>query len=102
MDGTYRKTGCNLVATSRFVSDRAEGLLSVMLVRYSQLLAALGATRSQHAATVLGGHTLAETMLVHAAAIVRLKCSFHCNDSLFISTNFLKSLDLGCKITNNS
>jgi hypothetical protein len=26
-------------------------------------------------------------MLVHTAAVVRLKCSFHCNVFLFISTN---------------
>ena len=48
-----------------------------MLVRYGQLLAALGTTRCQHAASVLRGHALAEAMLVHATAIVRLKCSFH-------------------------
>ena len=54
------------------------GLLSVMLVRYGQLLAALCTARSQDATAILGGHALAETMLVHAAAIVRLKCSFHC------------------------
>ncbi len=56
-------------------------LLSVMLVADGELLAALCAARSQHAATVLSGHALAETMLVHAAAIVWLKCSFHCNES---------------------
>jgi hypothetical protein len=56
----------------------------VTLVGYGQLLATLGTARSQHAATVLGGHTLAETMLVHATAIVGLKCSFHCNESLLL------------------
>ena len=50
----------------------------MVLVRNSQLLAALSTARSQDAATILGSHALAETMLVHAAAIVRLKCSFHC------------------------
>ena len=54
------------------------GLLSVFLVRNGQLLAALCTARSQDATAILGGHALAETMLVHAAAIVRLKCSFHC------------------------
>ena len=53
------------------------GLLSVILVRYGQLLAAVCTTGSQNSAAVLGGHALAETMLVHAATIVRLKCSFH-------------------------
>ena len=50
----------------------------MVLVRNGELLAALGTARSQHAAAVLRGHALAETMLVHAAAIVGLKCSFHC------------------------
>ena len=54
------------------------GLLSVILVRYGQLLAALSAARSQYATAILRCHALAEAMLVHAAAIVRLKCSFHC------------------------
>ena len=52
------------------------GLLSVILVRYGQLLAAVCTTGSQNSAAVLGGHALAETMLVHAATIVRLKCLF--------------------------
>jgi len=54
------------------------GLLSVVLVRYGQLFAALCTARSQDATAILSGHALAETMLVYAATIVRLKCSFHC------------------------
>jgi hypothetical protein len=54
------------------------GLLSVSLVRNGQLLAALCTARSQDATAILCGHALAETMLVYAATIVRLKCSFHC------------------------
>jgi hypothetical protein len=54
------------------------GLLSVILVRNGQLLAALCTARSQDATAILCGHALAETMLVYAATIVRLKCSFHC------------------------
>jgi hypothetical protein len=54
------------------------------LVRYSQLLAALGAARSQYATAILGCHALAETMLVHAAAIVWLECSFHCYFTYFV------------------
>ena len=50
----------------------------MVLVRYCQLLAAMSAARSQHAATILCSHALAEAMLVYAATIVRLKCSFHC------------------------
>ena len=71
------------------------GLLSVILVRYGQLLAALCTARSQDAAAILGGHALAETMLVHAATVVGLKCSFHCLIVLFL----LFVLTLGCKIT---
>jgi hypothetical protein len=56
----------------------SNGLFSVTLVRYGQLLAALCTARSQDATAILGGHALAETMLVYAATIVRLKCSFHC------------------------
>ena len=49
----------------------------MMLVADGQLLAAFGAAAGQHAAAVLRGHALAEAMLVHAAAVVGLKCSFH-------------------------
>ena len=52
-----------------------------MLVADSELLATLSAARSQYAAAILGSHALAEAMLVHAAAIVWLECSFHCNES---------------------
>ena len=55
----------------------AERLLSVMLIRYAQLLASFGTTGSQHATAVLGGHSLTETVLVHSPAIVGLECSFH-------------------------
>ena len=54
------------------------GLLAVTLVGYGQLLTSLGAARSQHPTSVLRSHALAEAMLVHAAAVVRLKRSFHC------------------------
>ena len=54
------------------------GLLSVVLVGNGQLLTALCAARSQHATTILRCHALAETMFVHAATVVGLKCSFHC------------------------
>ena len=71
---------CALVAAFLHVMKTfpARGLFSVMLVRYSQLLAAFGTAGSQNTTTVLCCHALAETMFVHAAAIVRLECSFHC------------------------
>lgn len=59
------------------IDDACEVLLTVILVRNGQLLTALGAARSQHATTILCSHALTETMLVHAATIVGLKCSFH-------------------------
>jgi hypothetical protein len=64
--------------------QQAKLLLSVMLVRNGQLLTALSAARSQYTATVLRCHTLAEAMLVYAATVVRLKCSFHCLIPIFI------------------
>ena len=72
-------------------------LLSVVLVRYCQLLAAMCAARSQYATTILCSHTLTETMLVYAATIVRLKCSFHCLIFIYLLLFTL----LGCKITHN-
>lgn len=46
-------------------------------VRYSELLAAFGTTRSQNATAVSSSHTLTETMLVVSLAIVGLVRSFH-------------------------
>ena len=96
--------GMKLFASSRLlVRLPTNGLLSVMLVRYGQLLAALCTARSQDAAAILGGHALAETMLVHAATIVRLKCSFHCfilNLFTVIQLPIWSKIHIsGCKIT---
>ena len=49
----------------------------MVLVRNGELLAAMGATGSQYTTAILGGHSLTEAMLVLAATVVRLKCSFH-------------------------
>ena len=75
------------------------GLLSVILVRYGQLLAAVCTTGSQNSAAVLGGHALAETMLVHAATIVRLKCSFHLL-ILFLFIVCQNCEEAGCGVAN--
>ncbi len=49
-------------------------------VTYGQILATLSATSGEYAATVLGGHTSAETMLVETAMVVWLECHLHnCN-----------------------
>ncbi len=47
------------------------------LVGYGQLLATLGTARGQYSATVGGGHSLTEAMLVVPSAVVGLECSFH-------------------------
>ena len=49
----------------------------MVLVRNSEFLTAVCTAGSKYATTILGLHTLTETMLVHAATIVWLKCSFH-------------------------
>jgi len=59
-----------------------QGLLAVVLVRNCQFFTSLGTACGEHATAVLRCHSLTETMLVHAAAVVRLKCSFHCSLSL--------------------
>ena len=58
-------------------ADEMRSLLTVVLVRDCELLAAMGTTGSQNATAVLRGHTLTEAMLIHTAAVVRLKCSLH-------------------------
>ena len=58
-------------------ADEMRSLLTVVLVRNCELLAAMGTTGSQNATAVLRGHTLTEAMLVHTTAVVRLKCSLH-------------------------
>ena len=59
------------------VSQYGELLLAVYFIRYGELLAAFGTTRSQNATAVCSGHTLTETMLVVSLAIVGLERSFH-------------------------
>ena len=51
--------------------------LAVNLVGHGQLLATLGTTSSEHAATIGGLHALTETMLIITLAVVGLECSFH-------------------------
>ena len=79
-------------------------LLSVVLVRYCQLLAAMCAARSQYATTILCCHSLAEAVLVHSSSVVRLKCSFHCLIVilLFIFTLWAAKLLISFEITKNS
>lgn len=52
-------------------------LLSVVLVRNSKLLTTLGTAGGKHTTTILGCHSLTETVLVHSSSVVGLKCSFH-------------------------
>ena len=53
------------------------GLFPVSFARNAELLAALCAARGQHLATVLGGHSFTETVLVLSLSVVGFKCSFH-------------------------
>ena len=50
----------------------------MMLITYCELLATMCTARSQNATTILRCHTGTETMLIHTATVVGLKCSFHC------------------------
>ena len=58
-------------------------LLSVYLVGNGELLTTFGAAHGKHAATVLGGHALAEAVLIVALSVVGLECSFHLCMSFF-------------------
>jgi hypothetical protein len=59
-------------------------LFTMCLIRYGQFLATFCAARGQYASAVLRGHSLSETVLVIAATVVGLKCSFHIFVLLFI------------------
>ena len=52
-------------------------LLAVSFVGNCELLATFGTTGGQHAAAICCCHSLTETVLVVAASVVGLKCSFH-------------------------
>lgn len=71
-------------------------LLTVVLIRNSQLLATLCTTRREYTTPVLCCHSFTEAVLVHSSSVVRLKCSFHCCLFYFIIICFHT---LGCKIT---
>ena len=57
-------------------------VLECCLIRYSQLLATLCATRCQHLAAIGGSHSLTETVLVDSLAARRLISSFHCHSRI--------------------
>ena len=50
---------------------------AVVLVGDGQLFAAFGAAGCQYAATVSGGHSFTETVLVSSLSVRGLECSFH-------------------------
>ena len=70
-------------------------LLAVFFVWNGEFLAAFSATWCQYAATGCCCHSLTETVLVIAATVVGLKCSFHivCYCLIIMSHS-----DSGCKI----
>ena len=78
LDSAFRS-----VAPRRIICP-VESILAVALVGNGELLAALSATCGQHATAVLRCHSLTETVLVIAATVVGLKCSFHIFVLLFI------------------
>ena len=74
---TERSKGAPFASFCFSLLNRNVQLFAVVLVGNGQLLAAVCAAGSEDSASVLCGHALAESMLVHAATVVRLKCSFH-------------------------
>ena len=68
----------------------------MFLVRYGQFLATLCATVCQYTATIGSSHSLTKTVLVVAATVVWLKCSFH---DLYLFICFRTKYVSGCKIT---
>ena len=68
-------TGCILFIP--FCCRRCGQLLAVVFAADREFSAALLAACGEHAATVLRLHTLTETMLVDALAVVGLECTFH-------------------------
>ena len=70
--------GACLLLSSCLRAKRNDDLLTVILVRDGELLAAFSATAGQDATAILAGHSLAEAVLVDATAVVWLECSFHC------------------------
>ena len=70
-------------------------LLAVVLVRNGQLLATLGTTRCQYTTTIGSGHSLTETVLVNAATVVGLECSFHNVMLVFVCSIPIRGAKLG-------
>lgn len=68
---------------------RSEGRNLVSFIRDRQALAALSATTGKHPASVLGGHPLAKTVAIAAAAARWLVSSLHGSNYPFISILFL-------------
>ena len=56
-------------------------------VRNGEFLSSFCTTCGQNSATIGSSHSFSEPVFVFTSSIRRLKCPFHCNDSLFISTN---------------
>ena len=80
----HRPLGCSSPPAREWRKQRRKGLaLAVYFVRNGQLLAALGTTSGQYAATISRLHALTETMFVVSLAVVGLECSFHCVYAVF-------------------
>ena len=66
------------------MKQREKLVLAVYFIGNGQLLAALGTTSGQYAATISRLHALTETMFVVSLAVVGLECSFHCVYAVFV------------------
>ena len=74
------------------VKQREKLVLAVYFIGNGQLLAALGTTSGQYAATISRLHALTETMFVVSLAVVGLECSFHCVYAVFVCCLGLRGL----------
>ena len=89
----HRPLGCSSPPAREWRKQRRKGLaLAVYFVRNGQLLAALGTTSGQYAATISRLHALTETMFVVSLAVVGLECSCHCVYAVFVCCLGLRGL----------
>ena len=92
-----KKAAQRHVFSCLFVRHKAQiriKLFTVSFVRNSKFFTTLSTTRCENATTILSLHTLTESVLVNATAIVWLKCSFH-----ILSNYLLIFNNSGCKST---
>jgi hypothetical protein len=77
-EATIKQQRRRILCASVISIGKGLSLNSVVLVRYSQLLATFSTTCCQYSATVSCSHSLTETVLVSSLSVRGLKCSLHC------------------------